>query len=515
MKGGFAILGLFLSIVCCIQAQSGQLDPSFGNGGWVHTDFGGKDQCGCIAIQPDGKLLVGGRSNGFSGSFDFIVARYLENGQLDLSFGDQGKVVLDFGSSQENVEFIHYLPDNKILIGGYSNLSPNTTSYVVRLELDGSVDKTFANQGVLSFKYGRSTGILNMDLQEDGKYVFGCIGVIDTLDVDFLVTRFLPDGTIDTSFNHTGWTYFDFKTRENIPFDMFIQKDQKIFLSGCSGVYPKANFAFVRYLEDGSLDNSFGNLGSMQTDFAGNQDVAYSSIIQDDGSFYVSGTVRDSITNYDFALAKYNSDGSLDQGFGNGGKLTYDFKGPVDFGLYMKQQKDGKLLVCGENNILTKNSFVVVRFNKDGSIDPKFGTNGVASLDVVNILTDDTPSFTLQQDEKIVMVGNYKDGTNINFLIMRFLNDEISSTNEVNRAPFQIAPNPVGDHLILHNAKIDSRFTISIIHPNGFALQQQTIQFDKDPSAVLLSKSIHWLPGAYFLKWDNGMQQGVIPFIKN
>lgn len=515
MKWILGILTVLFINLSWSMAQSGQLDPSFGNGGWVNTDFGGKDQSGCVAIQPDGKLLVGGRTNGISGSFDFIIARYLENGQLDLSFGDQGKVVMDFGSTQENVEFIHYLPDNKILIGGYSNLSPNTTSFVVRLELDGSVDKSFANQGVLSFKYGRSTGILNMNLQDDGKYVFGCIGVIDTLDVDFLVTRFLPDGTLDTSFNHSGWTYYDFKTRENIPFDMLIQKDHKIFLSGCSGVYPKANFAFVRYNEDGSLDSSFGNMGSMQTDFAGNQDVAYSSIIQEDGSFYVSGTVRDSITNYDFALAKYNSDGSLDQSFGNGGKLTYDFKGPVDFGLYMKQQKDGKLLVCGENNILTKNSFIVVRFNKDGSIDPKFGTNGIASLDVVNILTDDTPSFTLQPDEKIVMVGNYKDGTNINFLIMRFLNDEISSTKEANQAPFQIAPNPVGDHLILSNTKIDSRVTVSIIHPNGNTLQQQTIQLDKESKAILLSKSVDWFPGTYFLKWDVGMQHGVIPFIKN
>lgn len=515
MKWIVGIISILFGNLSFLLAQAGQLDPSFGNGGWVNTDFGGKDQSGCVAIQPDGKILVGGRTNGFSGSFDFIIARYHENGQLDGSFGDQGKVVLDFGSTQENVEFIHYLPENKILIGGYSNLSPNTTSYVVRLELDGRVDTTFANHGILSFKYGRSTGILNMDLQEDGKYVFGCIGVIDTLDVDFLVTRFWPDGTLDTSFNHKGWVYYDFMTRENIPFDMFVQKDHKIFLSGCSGVYPKANFAFVRYNEDGSLDPTFGNMGSMQTDFAGNQDVAYSSIIQEDGSFYVSGTVRDSITNYDFALAKYNSDGSLDPSFGNGGKLTYDFKGPVDFGLYMKQQKDGKLLVCGENNILTKNSFVVVRFNKDGSIDSKFGNNGMASLDVVNILTDDTPSFTLQQDEKIVMVGNYKDGTNINFLIMRFLNDGISSTKEENQAPFLIAPNPVGDHIVLHNSKIESNYTVSILHPNGNILQQETIQFDKTSKSILLSESVQWLPGVYFLKWNHGTKFGVIPFIKS
>jgi len=497
------------------QAQSGQLDPTFGNGGWVHTDFGGKDQSGCVAIQADGKMLVGGRSNAFSGSFDFIVARYHENGQADLSFGDQGKIVLDFGSTQENVEFIHCLPENKILIGGYSNLSPNTRSYVVRLFEDGRIDSSFANQGVLSFKYGRSTGILNMDLQDDGKYVFGCIGVIDTLDVDFLVTRFHPDGTIDTSFNHTGWTYFDFMTRENIPFDMFVQKDHKIFLSGCSGVYPKANFAFVRYHEDGSLDSSFGTNGSTQTDFAGNQDVAYSSILQDDGSFYVSGTVRDSISNYDFALAKYNPDGSLDKQFGNEGKRTYDFKGPVDLGLYMKQQKDGKLLVCGENNILTKNSFVVVRFNKDGTIDQSFGTNGIASLDVVNILTDDTPSFTLQQDEKIVMVGNYKDGTNINFLIMRFLNDVISATQEDFLTRIRIAPNPVTDKLMLHNASSDRQYKISIVHPNGSILQQQMIQFEKETYELSWSNEKSLQPGAYFLKWEQGTKHGTIPFIKN
>lgn len=514
MKVNFGILGMMLMNLIFSQAQSGYLDPSFGNGGWVNTDFGGKDQSGCVAVQPDGKLLVGGRSNAFSGSFDFIVVRYLENGQLDLSFGDQGKVVLDFGSTQENVEFIHYLPENKILIGGYSNLSPNTRSYVVRLFEDGRIDSSFANQGVLSFKYGRSTGILNMDLQEDGKYVFGCIGVIDTLDVDFLVTRFHPDGQIDTSFNHTGWTYYDFMTRENIPFDMFVQKDHKIFLSGCSGVYPKANFAFVRYNEDGSLDSSFGTNGSAQTDFAGNQDVAYSSIIQEDGSFYTSGTVRDSITNYDFALAKYNPDGSLDQRFGINGKRTYDFKGPVDFGLYMKQQKDGKLLVCGENNVLTKNSFVVVRFDKEGTIDPTFGVNGIAALDVVNILTDDTPSFTLQQDEKIVMVGNYKDGTNINFLVMRFLNDDISASHEGIFNLLRIAPNPIDEKLILHNSSGDTKYNIAIVHPNGSILQQNTIQFDHEYYELQLSNVKSMVPGVYFLKWENDKKRGVLPFVK-
>ncbi len=499
-----------------IDAQSGTLDPEFGMGGWVHMDFGGKDQSGCVAIQSDGKILVGGRTNGASGSFDFILVRYTSMGQLDLSFGDMGKVIMDFGSTQENIEFIHCLPDKKILIGGYSNLSPNTQSVVVRLTEEGKPDTSFGDQGILKFKYGRSTGVLNMALQEDGKYVFGCIGIIDTfgVDIEYVLSRYFPDGKIDSSFNQKGWTYYDFNTRENIPFDLLIQRDQKILLSGCSGVYPKANFAFVRYKPDGSLDSLFGIDGAAQTDFAGNQDVAYTSIIQEDGSFYVSGTVRDSITNYDFALAKYLENGSLDTTFGNKGKLTYDFKGPVDYGLYMRQQKDGKLLICGENNILTKNSFVVARFNKDGSLDPAFGIDGLAGLNVINILTDDTPSFTLQEDEKIVMVGNYKDGNNVNFLIMRFLNDINTATNNEKKSSVSIVPNPVERQINLVGLQSGFPLKCSIFHINGNLIQQESFDQTTENWSLSLSKNKTWPSGYYFLKVEQGSGQIVLPFFK-
>ncbi|MFZ1256314.1 MAG: delta-60 repeat domain-containing protein, partial [Saprospiraceae bacterium] len=175
MKYSILILILISFQIGKLHSQAGQLDPSFGGKGWVHTDFGGKDQAGSIAIQKDGKLLVGGRTNVVNNAFDFILARYLSDGNLDLGFGDQGKIIRDFGSSQENIEFIKVLSDQRILIGGYSNNNPNSTGILFQLLPDGSPDLSFGNQGQVIFKYGRSTGPSAVAIQEDGKLVVACV----------------------------------------------------------------------------------------------------------------------------------------------------------------------------------------------------------------------------------------------------------------------------------------------------------------------------------------------------
>ncbi|MBK8450152.1 MAG: T9SS type A sorting domain-containing protein [Saprospiraceae bacterium] len=514
MKYSIFILVLINFQIGKLHSQAGQLDPSFGGKGWVHTDFGGKDQAGSIAIQKDGKLLVGGRTNVVNNAFDFILARYLSDGNLDLGFGDQGKIIRDFGSSQENIEFIKVLSDQRILIGGYSNNNPNSTGILFQLLPDGSPDLSFGNQGQVIFKYGRSTGPSAVAIQEDGKLVVACVAVIDSFDIDWLVTRFYPNGQLDSSFNKKGWTYFNFITREDIPFDIVIQKDHKILISGCSGVYPKANFAFLRLNEDGTLDDGFGNKGSTQTDFGEDQDVAYTSLMLEDGKFITSGTVRDSLTNYDFGLARFLSDGSPDLSFGAGGKITYDFKGPVDYGLYMIQQADGKYLVCGLNNVLTHNSYIVVRFNSDGSLDTGFGKNGVASLDVVNILTDNTPGFIMQDDGKIVMVANYKDGTNINFLVFRFLNDIQTNTKHdpgIIQSVY-VYPNPVSKELILNTENMEGEIELQLFDLRG-VLIDDTMLILKNHKASLNWRD-HWKPGSYFLKWNCSKQSGIIPVFK-
>ncbi|HEX5626168.1 MAG TPA: hypothetical protein VFX48_09135 [Saprospiraceae bacterium] len=498
-------------------SQAGMLDPSFGRGGWVHTDFGGKDQASAIAVQPDGKLLVGGRTNA-SGAFDFILARYTADGQLDTGFGNQGKLTWDFGSGQENIEYIKVLADGKILWGGYSNTNPNSHSIIMRLHPDGSPDSDFAAQGFVKYRFGRSTGPLECALQSDGKYVVSHLGVIDSFDVDWIIARFLPDGQLDSSFNQTGYRKHNFLTREDIPFHVQVLKDGKIFATGCAGVYPNVDFAFLRLHPDGSLDDSFGNGGSVQTDFYDNQDVAYGAVVLDDGRIMVSGTARDSLTNYDFGLARYLPDGQLDSSFGVNGKRSFDFKGPVDYGFYMIRQPDGKFLVNGINSILTKNSYVVARFFENGDLDTGFGTNGLAVMDVVNIAPDNTPKFTVQADGKILVVANYKDGTNINFLIARFLNDQTTHVGDPDAQPslIQAYPNPFRDELILQidpqvpNAPI----TLEICDGLGRILKTWTWNPLEQGYRIHLNESIKNMQGVVMLRWRSGLQTGTIPLFK-
>ncbi len=499
-------------------AQSGILDPDFGQGGWIHTDFGGKDQANAVAIQTDGKILVGGRTNLGSTDYDFALARYLENGDLDPDFGTAGKMTWNFGSSQENIEFIYVLENHDIVLGGFSNNSPNSLAILIKLKPDGMPDPGFGDQGILKYKFGRSTAPLAMAVQQDGKYLVSGLAIIDSFDIDWLVARFYPDGTLDSTFNHKGFTHYNFLTREDIPFSILIQDDGKIFMTGCAGVFPKANFAFLRLNQDGSLDQSFGDNGSLQTDFQDNQDVAYSSVILPDGRFIASGTAKDSVTNLDFALAQYTADGKPDLSFGNNGKITYDLMGPVDYGLYMIRQADGKYLVCGVNNILTRNSYVVVRFNVDGSIDQSFGKNGIAALDVVSILPDNTPSFTMQADGKLVMVANYKDGNNINFLVIRFLNEVISknSGKEDAQQSIIVYPNPVDQYLEieLQEKNLQSDIQIEILNVQGKLIQKSelTNQQISDPKIMISVKDLK--PGYYINKVICNDKIKLIPFVK-
>ncbi len=515
----FLLLWTLGSVLCPsahILAQAGQLDASFGNGGWVHSDFGGKEQGGTIAVQEDGKLLVGGRIALSTAAYDFMLVRYLANGQLDSSFGTNGLITWDFGSDLENLEFVRQLPNGKIFAGGFSGANPNTTGVLILLLPDGSVDPEFGVNGIVKYKGGKSTGPVAAAVQSDGKFVVTGVCVVDSSDIDWNVARFLPDGNMDTSFNHKGWMYHNFLTREDIPFDIMVEPDGKILVSGCAGVYPKANFSFLRLLPDGSKDPGYGTDGSLQTDFGNNHDIAYTSILTPERKYLVSGTVRDSITNYNFALARYHYDGTLDTDFGGTGKLTYDFKGPIDYGLYMIRQPDDKYLVCGENNVLTHNRYVVARFDKDGNLDAGFGRSGLAEFDAVNILTDQTPHFAMQKDGRIVMTANYKDGNNVDLLVIRWTNDLVSNTiHPVPMKPFVfLHSNPVRDRARFQMDEEFGDFPVycNLMDINGKVLKSWEIKSHSDASAELDCSILS--TGLYFVRCKSASREMVLPLSK-
>ncbi len=523
MKNGIRLIVL-TGMTCCSVlfygiSQAGQLDPQFGMGGWVHTDLGGKEQAGTIAVQKDGKLLVGGRIALQTSAYDFLLLRYLPDGNLDTSFAGKGYKIWDFGFSQENLEFVRVLENGKILAGGFSAPNPNTSGILIQLLPDGSEDPDFGDKGFVKFKYGKSNGPVAAAIDSKGRIVVTGVCVVDSFDIDWQVARFTQDGKPDSTFNGKGWMYHNFLTREDIPFDLMLEENGNILISGCAGVYPQANFALLSLLEDGSLNSQFAGTGYLQTDFAGNHDIAYTASLTADGKYLVSGTVRDTVTNYDFALARYLPDGSLDSGFGNGGKMTYDFEGPVDYGLYMLKQKDNKFLVCGENNVLTKNKYVVVRYFDDGRIDSTFGENGIASFNAMSILTDQTPHFAIAPNGKIVMAGNYRDAQNVDVLVIRWDNLVLSGIDQKSkdgRNTLRLISNPINNEIRLEHTFSSSDGWLKLEFFDIKGVEKAHFKIPVHSSQLVLDHpQIKQLPtGWYFIKWNFASYSGTIPVIK-
>ena len=182
-------------------------------------------------------------------------------------------------------------------------------------------------------------------------------------------------------------------------------------------------FAVARYLPDGGLDPAFGTGGKVVTDFYGRRDQAVALAVQRDGRIVAGGTstVRD--VNKDFALARYQTDGSLDPSFGTGGRVVTDLGGSIDDAEAMAIQRDGKIVVAGRSNALgTTLEIVVVRYRSDGSLDRSFGVGGrVFTHFPTETDTGDVGAVAIQRDGKILVGGLAGSAFGGNFSIARFV----------------------------------------------------------------------------------------------
>ena len=233
----------------------GKLDPSFGRGGKVLTDFGARccAEALAVAIQPDGKIVVAGDS--FGAGTDFGVARYNDDGSLDRSFGTGGRVVTKVDQIAAYVAGVVVQPDGKIVVGGRASVGLSGGTALVRYRADGALDPTFGHGGIAFTKGGVPYALA---IQRNHKLV--------TARDPFGVARFLEDGNLDESFGRNGRVRTDFQGRASAD-EVVVRADGKIVVAGTVGSYPQEDFALARYTSDGRLDGSFGHRGKVVTDF--------------------------------------------------------------------------------------------------------------------------------------------------------------------------------------------------------------------------------------------------------
>lgn len=175
---------------------------------------------------------------------------------------------------------------------------------------------------------------------------------------------------------------------------------------------------------DGALDTSFGNSGKVITDFGGNNDQITAVVIQTDGKIVAAGYTSAAGIG-DFALARYNADGnSLDTGFGTGGKVTTDFgANDDDRARAMIIQPDGKIVVAGYATINSIKEIAVARYDYTGVLDKSFGKNGIVLTYTTAHIDDEANAIALQLDGKIVVAGTTNNGSDLDFVVVRYNSD--------------------------------------------------------------------------------------------
>jgi uncharacterized delta-60 repeat protein len=393
----------------------GVLDPTFGNGGLVQTNLT-LSSVNSTALEPDGSVVVAGLSNG--ATTGFAVARFTPQGNPDTTFNGTGFQVTQFpGSASDQATAVAIDSQGRIVVAGTTMADGGPNFGVVRYNSDGSLDTTFGKSGFVIVNFNSTAGTFHTSatsvaIRSDGRIVVagnqpGVLSGGKTY-TQWAVARLNADGSTDSDFHSNGEDLVNFGATLS-PASTVISTD----ILTSVGIQSNGQIVAVGYT---NLQNNFSQL-----DQANN-----------------------------FAVARFNDDGTLDKNFG-GGLLVTDFflspfgkSGPSPFNDQANQvtfQPDGKILVSGVSQTevngnggsVLENNFAVARYTTGGALDNTFASDGIVVTDLSTDFTfgsiDQANSLVVQQDGRIVLAGetNTKpDGTrgpNANFGLIRYNTD--------------------------------------------------------------------------------------------
>jgi uncharacterized delta-60 repeat protein len=421
-------------VVAVAAAAPGKLDPGFGNGGVVVTptapDAGDDFQNG-LAIQRDHGIVVGGSSDmgAAAGGHQWRISRYTPNGDLDGSFGVGGTVTTSMSSAggfDEHVWNLALAPDGKIVAAGDAVTATGGFDVALaRFNADGTLDTSFGTAGRVTTAIGPDTRrdrAHDVEVLDDGKIVVA--GFADmgpgAGGRNFMLARYNPNGTLDGTFGSGGIVITRVAPGDNRDVvttnGLTIADAGKFILSGQANMGAGAggfNFALARYNPDGTLDGSFGSGGIVITAVApgDNFDTPSSVAIDPAGKIVAGGVAESGGFVFDWALVRYNPDGSLDNSFGAGGKVTTNV-GPGSSDDDLEElviQFTGKILIGGSaapTAVTVDSDFTVARYNVDGTLDGSFGSSGIVRTSTAPGSADDEIfEIALQSDAKLVASG--------------------------------------------------------------------------------------------------------------
>jgi uncharacterized delta-60 repeat protein len=337
---------------------NGDLDRSFGSGGWVANDLGVFPRPHTVALQADGKILVGGQIECPSLQLCFGIVRYNPNGVIDGSFGVSGVARATFPGFRCGCELLDLAVqrNGRIVAVGWrfrgGDAQDDMLLAVARFLPDGRLDRSFSRDGRISldFGYGDDFGSA-VALQPDGKIVVGGMAQHRyRTENDFLVVRLRGNGMLDKTFSRDGIRSVNFVGRRyDDASGLDLQPDGRIVLAGVSAVgYTREDprIAVLRLNRNGTLDRRFGKRLLKPGPHGGHA----RAVLVVRGAVVVGGAAYDD-SRHDtaaWALVRFRPSGALDRSFGRGGFLLSDFGTGADWVGALATQRDGKLVAAGE-----------------------------------------------------------------------------------------------------------------------------------------------------------------------
>jgi uncharacterized delta-60 repeat protein len=397
----------------------GELDASFDTDGKVTTAIGTNiAEALSVVMDSNGKIVVAGYA--YNGSnHDFAVARYNSDGTLDTSFSTDGIVTTPIGTGLDAATSIAIDNSGKIVVAGYVQDGASSPLAVVRYLSDGTLDTSFGTGGKVTTSVGVGlTYAFGIVIDSNGKIVVAGSSE-NAFNEDITVVRYNSDGDLDTTFSADGIV-----TTSGIGGDsdqaraLAIDANGKIVIAGHSSNGVDFDFAAARYNSDGTLDTSFGIGGIVTTPVGVGMDFGQSLAIDGSGKIVVAGYSNNG-TDYDFAVVRYNSNGTLDSSFGTLGKVTTAIGTDSELAFDVAIDGNGKIVVAGYSIFATIEDIAVVRYNSNGTLDSSFGTGGKLTTDIGGG-SDQARSLTIDSNGKIVVVGSSQTGFIYKFAVMRY-----------------------------------------------------------------------------------------------
>jgi uncharacterized delta-60 repeat protein len=463
---------------------AGYPDFNFGVGGFTNTEFNQfqNEECNAIALDKNENIIaVGTASN------NVALARYTSFGILDNTFGSNGKVQTIFSGGLAWGKAVAIQPNGKILVAGYFyNSNTDYDFTLIRYNYDGTIDSTFALNGIATVDFGLADYCSALSISSTGDIVIAGTSETNTGISKIAIAKYDSTGAPVLSFGNSGKVLITLDNAAYIK-SICLQPDDKIIAAGQYFNYN--NFAdsiiLMRFLPNGNIDASFGINGKATTDFGNDYNLARSVILQTDGKILVGGYANIAGNNVsDFALARYNNDITL----------------PISLLNFTASKKNTSVLLNWQTTFEQSDKYFAIERSGNNS-------NGFKEIGRTYTKENSSAVHSFEDDNPLNGKSHYRlkqvdaDGK-INY-------SKIVSVDFDKTFLIKLYPNPVKDILRIQGLNMEEKSTLSIFDLQGHLVLQASVS--NGTSSINVSRIAS---GIYLLKIKANDKIQTLKFVK-